>query len=96
MFLLHLYITIIHIYSRAFLRYMLQQIRIRLTTLSCFETNIYLHVFLSTHAYKQVSDPRTKMSCKQTLLITLFTPYKLTNTFKLRLAGDQNTKYRIG
>ena len=33
-----------------------QPIRIRLTTLSCFETNIYLRVFSRTHASKPVSD----------------------------------------
>ena len=38
------------IYSLVLLRYMLQPIRIRITTLSCFETNIYLRVFLRTRA----------------------------------------------
>ena len=50
-----LYIPIIHIYSVVFPRYMLQTIRIRLTTLSCFETNIYPRVFSRTHASKHVS-----------------------------------------
>ena len=36
--------------------YMLQPIKIRLTTLSCFETNIYLRVFSRTHASKPFSD----------------------------------------
>ena len=36
-------------------------IRIRLTILSCFETNIYLRVFLRTHGRKLVSDPQTKI-----------------------------------
>ena len=51
-----LYIPIIHIYSLVFLRYMLQPIRIRLTTLSCFETNTYLRVFSRTYASIPVSD----------------------------------------
>ena len=59
-----LYTTIIYIYSLVFLRYMLQPIRIRLTTLSCFETNIYLRVSLGSHACKPVSDPQTKIFCK--------------------------------
>ena len=54
---------------------MLQPIRIRLTTLSCFETNIYLGVVLRTHASKPVSDPQTKIICKQTLLISQFILY---------------------
>ena len=36
-------------YSFLFLRYMLQPIRIRITALSCFETNIYLRVFTCTY-----------------------------------------------
>ena len=80
-------------YFLVFLRYMLQPIRIRLTTLSCFETNIYLGVVLHTHASKPVSDPQTKIICKQTLLISLFALYKL--SLKLRLDGDQNTQYRM-
>ena len=72
---------------------MLQPIRIRLTTLSCFETNIYLGVVLRTHASKPVSDPQTKIICKQTLLISLFALYKL--SLRLRLNGDQNTQYRM-
>ena len=63
-----LYIRIIHISSMVFLRYMLQPIRIRLTTLSCFETNVYLRVFLRTHASKPVSVGYHKIICKQTLL----------------------------
>ena len=51
-----LYIPIIHIYSLIFLRYMLRPISIRLITLSCFETNIYLRLFSRTHAGKPVSD----------------------------------------
>ena len=39
-----------------------------------FETNIYLRVFLRAHAKKPVSDPQTNIICKQTLLISLFTP----------------------
>ena len=74
---------------------MLQPIRLRLTTLACFETNIYLRVFLRTHNSKSVSDPQTTIICKQTLLITLFALYKLRNTYKLPLTGYQNTQYRI-
>ena len=60
-----LYIPTIHIYSFILLlRYMLQLIRIRFTTLSCFETNIYLHVFLRgllcTHTNEAVNDQQTK------------------------------------
>ena len=82
-------------YYLVFLRYMLQPIRIGLTTLSCFETNIYLRVFLRTHTSTPVSDPQTKIICKQTLLITLFALYELKNTCKLRLTDGQNTQYRI-
>ena len=61
---LTLYIPIIHIYSLLLLRYMLQPIRIRFTTLSRCETNIYLHVFLRgllcTHTNKAVNDRQTK------------------------------------
>ena len=81
-FLFDFIYPIIHIYSLVFLRWMLQLIRIRLTTLSCFQTNIYLRVFLRNHARKPVSDPPTKIICKQTLLISLFTLYKLRNTCK--------------
>ena len=94
--LIYLFITIIHVYSLVFLSYMLQPIRIRLKTLSCFETNLYVRVFLRTHANKPVSDPQTKIICKETLLITVFVLYKLRNTCKLRLTGDLNTQYRIG
>ena len=58
------------------------------------KNKINIRAFLRTHARKQVSDPRTKIICKQTLLITLFALYKLRNTFKLRLTGDQNTQYQ--
>ena len=85
--LIYLFITIIHVYSLVFLSNMLQPIRIRLKTLSCFETNLYLRVFLRTHANKPVSDPQTKIICKETLLITVFVLYKLRNTCKLRLTG---------
>ena len=44
--------------------------------------DIYLRVFLCTHARKPVSDPQTKIICKQTLLISLFALYKLRNTGK--------------
>ena len=74
---------------------MLQPIRLRLTTLACFETNSYLRVFLRTHTSKSVSDPQTTIICKQTLLITLFALYKLRNTYKLPLTGYQNTQYRM-
>ena len=57
------------------------------------KNKINIRAFLRTHACKQVSDPRTKIICKQTLLITLFALYKLRNAFKLRLTGDQNTQY---
>ena len=58
-------------------------------------TNIYLRVFLRTHAKKPVSHPKTKIICKQTLLISLFILYKLRNTCKELLTGDQNTQYRM-
>ena len=41
-----LHIRIIHICSLLFLRYMLQPLRTKFTVLSCFETNIYLRLFL--------------------------------------------------
>ena len=63
----------------------------RWVPLSCFETNIYLGGVLRTHASKPVSDPQTKIICKQTLLICLFALYKLRNTRKVRLTIDQNT-----
>ena len=94
--LIYLFITIIHDYSLVFLSYMLQPIRIRLNTLSCFETNLYPRVFLRTHANKPVSNPQTKIICKETLLITVFVLYKLRKTCKLRLTGDLNTQYSIG
>ena len=53
-------------YSLLFLRYVLQPVRIRFTTRSCSETNIYLHVFLwgllLTHANKAVTDWQTKIN----------------------------------
>ena len=75
---------------------MLQPISPTLTTLACFETNIYLRVFLRTHTSKSVSDPQTTIICKQTLLITLFALYKLRNTYKLPLTGYQNTSIELG
>ena len=49
---------------RLFLRYMLQPIRIRFTAPSCFDTNIYVRVFLQgllrTYANKAVTDRQTK------------------------------------
>ena len=57
----------------------------RWVPLSCFETNIYLGGVLRTHASKPVSDPQTKIICKQTfLLISLFTLYKLRSTVEPR------------
>ena len=55
---LFLYIPIIQVYSLLVLRYMLQPIRIRLTALSCFGTNIYQRVFLRgrTYANKAVTE----------------------------------------
>ena len=46
------------------------------------ETNIYLRVFLHTQDSKPVSDPPTKIICKQTLLVSLFALYNLRNTYK--------------
>ena len=64
-----LHIRIILFYSLLFLRYMLQPLRIKFTVLSCFETNIYLRLFLRgllrTHANKAVTDAANKL-CKQT------------------------------
>ena len=64
-----LHIRIIHIYSLLFLRYMLQPLIIKFTVLSCFETDIYLRLFLRgllrTHATKAVTDAANKL-CKQT------------------------------
>ena len=48
----------IYIYSLLFLRYMLQPMRIKFTTLFCFETNIYLRVY--PHWQTFVSDQQTK------------------------------------
>ena len=45
------------------------------------------------HARKPVSDPQTKIIGKQTLLISLFALYKIRNTYKQLLTGDQNTQY---
>ena len=58
-------------YSLLLLRYMLQPIRIRFTALSCFETNIYQHVFLRgrTHANKAVTDRQTKFVNKHFITV---------------------------
>ena len=57
---------IIQVYSLLLLRYMLQTIRIKFTTLSCFEANIYQRVFLRgrTHANKADTDRQTKFGNK--------------------------------
>ena len=72
---------------------MLKLKKIRLTTLLFFETNIYLRVFLRTYARKPVSDPQTKKICKQTLLISLFTLYKLEKY--LQIAPDRWSKHAV-
>ena len=84
-------IPVIYIYSLLFLRYMVQPIRKRFTTLSCFETSrillFYLRVFLHTHTGKPVSDQKTKFAkLTNPLLIALFralfTLYKVRNICK--------------
>ena len=72
-----LHIPRIQVYSLLLFRYMLQPIRIRFRALSCFETNIYQHVFLPgrTHANKAVTD-RQKRNCKQKFYYcSLSSPY---------------------
>ena len=66
-----LFIPIIQVYSLLLLRYMLQPIRIRLTALSCFETNIYQRVFLRgcTHTNKAVTDRQTKFVNKHLITV---------------------------
>ena len=48
--------------------------------------DIYLRVFLRTHARKSVSDPQTKIIFKQTLLISLFHSMKMEVYEKSKIA----------
>ena len=54
-------------YSLLFLRNMLLPIRIRFTALSCFETNIYLHVFLPGVLRSQANKAYFVGNCEEDL-----------------------------